>query len=136
MQGAKPVQNKSAIGSFFKKAGLILLVVIVLTVTVMFLVFNYTYSEGNRAGVLIKFSKKGYILKTYEGELNLGAVGNVPNTANMNQSWEFSVSDADVAKQLMTLEGQKVSLHYSEKVKPMPWQGETHYFVDGVKVIE
>jgi len=136
MQGAKPVQNKSAIGSFFKKAGLILLVVIVLTVTVMFLVFNYTYSEGNRAGVLIKFSKKGYILKTYEGELNLGAVGNVPNTANMNQSWEFSVSDADVAKQLMTLEGQKVSLHYREKVKPMPWQGDTHYFVDGVKVIE
>jgi hypothetical protein len=86
--------------------------------------------------VLIKFSKKGYVLKTYEGELNLGAVGNVPNTANMNQSWEFSVSDADVAKQLMTLEGQKVSLHYREKVKPMPWQGDTHYFVDGVKVIE
>lgn len=100
------------------------------------LIFNITYSEGNRAGVLMKFSKKGYIFKTYEGELNIGGIGNIPNTAQMNQIWEFSVTKPAIADTLMQLEGRKVSLHYREVVKNLFWQGETHYFVDGAKIIE
>jgi hypothetical protein len=113
-------------------SSLIILVVISLT----FLIFNYTYSEGNRAGVVVKFSKKGYLLKTYEGELNMGGMGNLPNTAQMNMQWNFSVNDQAVADTLMNLEGRKVSLHYKEIIKNMPWQGETKYFVDGVKLIK
>lgn len=111
-----------------------LIILVVLSIT--FLIFNYTYSEGNRAGVVIKFSKKGYLLKTYEGELNLGGMGNIPNTAQQNMLCLFSVKDQSVAETLMNLEGRKVSLHYKEIIKNMPWQGETKYFVDGVKLIK
>lgn len=115
---------------------LIILAVVILATAITFLIFNYTYSEGSRAGVVVKFSKRGYVLKTYEGELNMGGMGNIPNTAQMNMMWSFSVKDQAVADTLMHLEGRKVSLHYKEKIKNMPWQGETKYFVDGVEVIK
>jgi hypothetical protein len=114
---------------------LILLLILVLIVLGIYSLFTFTYSEGNRAGVLIKFSKKGMMFKTYEGELNIGGVGNIPNTAQMNQIWDFSVKDNATADSLMHLEGRKVSLHYQEKIKSLPWTGETHYFVDQVEVI-
>jgi hypothetical protein len=116
---------------------IIIVALIILVITaITFLIFNYTYSEGNRAGVVVKFSKKGYLLKTYEGELNMGGMGNLPNTAQQNMLWNFSVKDQAVADTLMNLEGRKVSLHYKEIIKNMPWQGETKYFVDGVKLIK
>lgn len=119
-----------------KKWILILFLIVVVIFGVVYLIFNFTYSEGNRAGVLIKFSKKGYVFKTYEGELNIGGLGNIPNTAQMNQLWDFSVRNNAVADTLMKLEGKKVSLHYKEVLKNLVWDGETKYFVDGVKVIE
>ena len=108
---------------------------LVILFVLSFFIFNFTYSEGNRAGVLMKFSKKGYVFKTYEGDLNIGGVGNVSGTAQMNQVWTFSVRDQAVADSLMTMEGKKVSLHYRQVLKNMWWQGETDYFVDGAKVI-
>ena len=119
-----------------KKWLLILLAVVIAGLGITYLVFNYTYSEGSRAGVLIKFSKKGYVFKTYEGELNIGGMGNIPNTAQVNSIWTFSVRDNATADTLMKLEGKKLSLHYKEVVKNLVWDGETKYFVDGVRVIE
>jgi len=98
--------------------------------------FNFTYSEGSRAGVLIKVSKRGYFFKTYEGELNMGGVGNLPNTAQMNTIWSFSVANTTIGEKLHEYEGKKVSLHYVEKIKALPWFGETNYFVDDIKEIE
>lgn len=109
---------------------------LLIALAVTYLVFNFTYSEGNRAGVVIKFSKKGYVFKTYEGELNLGGINTITNTAQVNQLWQFSVKDQAVADSLMKCEGRKVSLQYKEIIKAMPWQGETNYFVTGVEVIE
>ena len=119
-----------------RKIIIIVALIILMITAITFLIFNYTYSEGNRAGVVVKFSKKGYLLKTYEGELNMGGMGNLPNTAQQNMLWNFSVKDQAVADTLMNLEGRKVSLHYKEIIKNMPWQGETKYFVDGVKLIK
>jgi hypothetical protein len=119
-----------------RKIIIIISLIVVVITGLFFLIANYTYSEGNRAGVVVKFSKKGYLLKTYEGELNMGGMGNLPNTAQMNMLWNFSVNDQAVADTLMNLEGRKVSLHYKEIIKNMPWQGETKYFVDGVKLIK
>ena len=119
-----------------KKWLLILLTIVAAALAVTFFIFNFTYSEGNRAGVVIKFSKKGYVFKTYEGELNMGGMGNIPNTAQANSIWNFSVKSQPVADTLMKLEGRKVSLHYREIIKHMPWQGETNYFVDGVEPIQ
>jgi hypothetical protein len=125
-------EKKSSVSKWL----IIFLLVVAVAASITFLVFNYTYSEGNRAGVLIKFSKKGYVFKTYEGELNTGGLGNIPNTAQMNQLWTFSVTNQTTADTLMKLEGRKVSLHYHEIVKNMMWQGDTKYFVDGVQLIK
>jgi hypothetical protein len=112
-----------------------LLAVIVVVGISMYFMYSFTYSEGNRAGVLIKFSKKGYVFKTYEGELNIGGMGNIPNTAQANQIWYFSVKNEAVADSLMQMEGKRVSLHYNQMDKNLPWQGETNSFVDGYKVL-
>ena len=108
---------------------------LVVGLVIAYLVFNFTYSEGSRAGVLMKFSKRGYVFKTYEGELNVGGVGNIANTAQVNQVWDFSVKDHGFADTLHQYEGKRVILFYEQKVKHLPWQGETDYFVNKVQVV-
>lgn len=93
---------------------------------------TFTYSEGNRAGRLIKFSHKGFIFKTYEGELNLGGVSTVNGGILVNNMWYFSVADESVADSLGRLEGKDVSLHYKEKLSKLFWRGDTRYIVDRV----
>jgi hypothetical protein len=97
---------------------------------------QYTYSEGNRAGLLIKFSRKGLMFKTYEGELNLGGVNTAPNAGLMNNMWAFSVANTGIADSLMHLEGKYVSVHYTQIMRNFPWQGETPYLVDGIASVK
>ncbi len=111
----------------------------ILVVLFVIYYFNYmaVYSEGNRAGTLIKFSKKGWLFKTYEGELNQGGVANpVPGTAMVNQIWKFSVKKDAVADELMKMEGKVVRLHYRQYNKMLPWEGETQYLVNDVEIVE
>ena len=89
---------------------------------------NWNYSEGDRGGVLQKFSRKGWVCKTWEGELALYVV---PGMAP--EIWEFSVRDKAVADQLAGFIGERVQLHYSEhRALPTSCFGETGYFVDRV----
>ncbi len=130
-------ENKSSgAAGVLKKilVGIVFLLVLALVIT--FLVFNFNYSEGSRAGVLMKFSKRGYVFKTYEGELNTGGVGNIANTAQLNQVWNFSVKDAGFADTLHLYEGKRVILFYQQKIKHLPWQGETDYFVNKVQEVK
>ena len=90
---------------------------------------NWTFSEGVRAGYLIKLSRKGYVFKTYEGQLNLGGFRDSNQGNIVGNTWEFSVKKKDVYEELQKLEGKKVNLHYKEIVRAMPWQGDTNYFV-------
>jgi hypothetical protein len=129
------MSEKGKLANGVRKGLIIFTGILIIGIAITLLVCNYTYSEGSRAGVVIKFSKKGYLMKTYEGELNMGGMGNLPNTAQVNLMWEFSVKQKAVADTLLKLEGRKVSLHYREIVKNMPWQGDTKYFVDAVEVI-
>jgi hypothetical protein len=110
---------------------------IIVVFLIIFLVarYSYTYSEGNRAGRLIKFSKQGFIFKTYEGEMNLGGVTNAANNSMMmNYMWDFSVTNQAVADTLLMLEGKDISVHYKEKMAKLPWRGDTKFIVD--KVVE
>lgn len=94
-------------------------------------VFNWSYSDGDRAGYLQKFSRKGWICKTYEGEL---AMTTVPGVAPV--LWTFSVQmwDDDLARQINALLGRKVVLHYRElRYLPSTCFGETPYFIVSVK---
>ncbi len=92
---------------------------------------SWSYSAGDRAGVLLKFSKKGWICKTYEGQLALYVVGGVAP-----QLWDFSVRDEEVANKLATAVGQEIQLHYTEhRGVPTSCFAETPYFADGFTVM-
>lgn len=121
---------------FFKKLFLYLFLLLILAGVGSYLVFNFNYSDGNRAGTLIKFSKKGYVFKTFEGEMNLGGVNPMPGNTIANNMWVFSVKDEAVAYKLMEMEGKNIRVHYKEKIKNLPWQGETKYFVDQVEEVK
>jgi hypothetical protein len=91
----------------------------------------WSYSEGERAGVLQKFSKRGWICKTYEGELAMYVVGGVAP-----QIWDFSVRDEATAAALTKAVGRQVRLHYTEHPGlPTNCFGETDYFVDGIEIV-
>lgn len=93
---------------------------------------TYTYSEGDRAGYIQKFSRKGWICKTYEGEI---AMVNLPG--QIANTFQFSVRDDSVASAINTAQGRRVSLHYEQhKGLPTSCFGETEYFVTGVRILE
>jgi len=92
------------------------------------LMLSWNYSEGERSGVLQKFSHKGWVCKTDEGEL---AMTTVPGVAPV--IWEFSVRDKDVIPQLRAAIGKRVVVHYTEHLGiPTTCFGQTAYFVDSV----
>lgn len=118
----------------------VLLVALLLGVLVLsgYTWFNYgwTYSDGTRSGVLIKVSKKGYIFKTYEGQLNAGGMQSNQQGQLVGNLWEFSVTKDEVYQQLQRNEGKQVVLHYKQYRKALPWQGKTEYFVDRVQPVQ
>lgn len=94
-------------------------------------VLNWAYSEGSRAGYLQKFSKKGWICKTWEGELALTTVPGVAPTL-----WAFTVRREAAARQLNLAIGRRVLLFYREhRGIPSRCFGDTNYFVDSLKLL-
>jgi hypothetical protein len=92
-------------------------------------VLSWSFSEGDRVGYLQKFSNKGWLCKTYEGEL---AMTTVPGVAPV--LWPFTVKDSGVADRVNGLLGRRVVLHYREhRGIPTDCFGETGYFVDRVE---
>lgn len=91
------------------------------------ILYYATYSEGDRTGELIKFSNKGYIFKTWEGEISQGISG--------AQIFKFSVLDKEeaVINQLKGLQGQYVKITYVERYKTFAWWGDTKYYVTNVQ---
>ncbi|MFZ4876960.1 hypothetical protein ACL9RI_17945 [Janthinobacterium sp. Mn2066] len=101
---------------------------ILLLAAYTWLSLSFSYSEGERAGYLQKFSKRGWICKTWEGELLLTALpGTIP------EKFQFSVRDEAVAKQLSAAAGKHILVSYSQH-KGVPTQcfGETEYYADKV----
>ncbi|WP_031529722.1 hypothetical protein [Dyadobacter crusticola] len=102
-----------------------------------YLTFGY-YSEGKRGGFITKLSNKGYLFKTYEGELRMGGLYEGDGTMNSSE-WVFSVSaknkDAISKLEEAIKNGHRVSLTYEEKFFTLPWNGDTKYFVTNVEVL-
>ena len=124
------------IGEYIRKFFLIILSLVVVGVIGYFVWANWTFSEGTRAGYLVKMSRKGVMFKTYEGQLNLGGFQASGQSGVIGNIWEFSVKDDGVYEKLQTMEGKQVKLHYREKFKAMPWQGDTNYFIYDVEEIK
>jgi hypothetical protein len=96
-----------------------------------FFVVSWSYSDGERAGTLQKFSRKGWMCKTYEGELALYVVGGVAP-----QIWYFTVRDESIVRQMNDAVGEKVQVHYTEhRGVPTNCFGDTPYWVDQIKVV-
>ncbi len=92
----------------------------------------WSYSEGERVGILQKLSRKGWLCKTHEGELALYVISGVTP-----QIWSFTVRDAAVARHLNESLGSRVRLHYQEhRGLPSSCFGDTAYFVDSVQAVD
>lgn len=115
--------------------GLLTLIVIIAGIFIYGKYF-YTYSNGYRAGLLQKFSHKGNIIKTYEGEMILSSVASNMNVAIASEKFFFSVTDKNLANQLDTIQGQMVIVHYQQKNGALFWHGDSEYIVDSVKRIK
>jgi hypothetical protein len=129
---------KQSTMSFFRKLFIGLLVIGLLIVAATFLSTQLAYSEGDRAGVVSKLSKKGYVFKTHEGELNVGAQGQVGNISN--NLWQFTIAGGDekLTKDIedaMTT-GKRVKLHYEQRYMKFSWMGDTEYFVTKVEAAQ
>lgn len=89
-----------------------------------------TFSNGDRAGVVIKISQRGYLFKTWEGEMNLNDQGNTI------EKFEFSVEDnqTKVIEDLKdaALTGERVRISYVERYRAFSWRGDTKYFITNV----
>jgi len=109
-----------------------LLTPIVLFVLYTWSALTWSYSKGERAGYVQKFSKKGWICKTWEGEL---AIVSIPGT--MSEKFYFTVRDDSVAARVNQTMGKRVALAYHQHVGiPTSCFGETQYFVVDVKSVE
>jgi hypothetical protein len=93
----------------------------------------YTYSDGYRYGLLQKFSPKGNVFKTYEGEMILSSVKGNNDVAIASEKFYFSVTDKSIAQQPDNLQGHTVTLHYKQKKYAAFWRGNSEYIVDSVK---
>ncbi len=94
--------------------------------------FYFTYSDGNRAGLLQKMSHKGNLFKTYEGELVLNSIAYNGNGPLSSEKFYFSVDDKNVAAKMSQFEGQRVELHYEQKNGALFWRGDSPYIVDSI----
>jgi hypothetical protein len=93
---------------------------------------TWAYSSGERAGYVQKFSKKGWVCKTWEGEM---AMVSIPGT--MSEKFYFTVRDDSIAARINQSMGRRVSLTYKQHMGiPTSCFGETEYFVADVKVVE
>ena len=96
-----------------------------------FIALAFVYSSGERVGYIQKFSEKGWICKTYEGEI---AMVNLPG--QIANTFQFTVRDDSVAEVINKSQGQRVALSYEEhRGLPTTCFGETNYFVKGARVL-
>ncbi len=103
---------------------------ILLLVLVGFVYWRYyfVYSEGTKAGILNTFQQKGFVFKTYEGNLiQSGFKANV-----QSNEFVFSVVDKKVANVLNQNSGREINVHYKRYLGALPWRGVEKYIVDSI----
>lgn len=105
--------------------------------------YFFIYSEGNREGVLNKFSTKGTVFKTHEGEILMPGVVPTMNQLS-NNFFYFSAKDSDIVSALDGATGKKVKVHYIQYRNSLPWRGDDYsdrnseqgqYIVNKVEIV-
>jgi len=118
-----------------KVVGSLVLIVVLLLALVAgytWVTLHWSFSKGERVGYVQKLSQKGWMVKTWEGELQM-----LPVPGAMPEKFEFSVRDDAIAQKLNAAVGKKVSVYYEQhKGVPTRFFGETEYYVSDVKILE
>src|SRR5450759_846523 len=112
----------------------LIILIVIFVGTLIYWKYFYTYSEGYRAGLLQKFSSKGALFKTYEGEMILSSVSSSRDVAIASEKFLFTLSNKALVRQFDTLPGETVIVHYKQKNARLFWRGDSPYLVDSVKV--
>jgi hypothetical protein len=107
--------------------------ILAILLCIMIAPFYLTKSEGERAGVITKLSRKGYVFKTWEGEMVQGSFQVMTSTV-----WNFSVADREAVEKVRKAmeSGKRVNASYKQVIFRNPFRGETDYFITDVKIIE
>jgi len=115
------------------KISLLLIVAAVLFCTgYMMIVLNWSYSKGERIGYVQKFSEKGWLCKTWEGELQM-----LPVPGAIPEKFLFSVRDKTVISRINSSLGKRVSIYYEQhKGIPTTCFGESEYYAVDAKVLD
>jgi hypothetical protein len=116
----------------WKWLAIVVLIVVLGFAGFSWLMLHWSYSTGERAGYVQKFSRKGFVCKTWEGEMAMVAL---PGT--LAEKFYFTVPTDEVARRINATLGKRVAVHYEQhEWLPSSCFGDTEYFVDDVRVME
>lgn len=127
--------HRAARNSGKVKKFIIIIFLAILALLAIFVWWNYyyTYSDGSRYGLLQKFSHRGNLFKTYEGEMILSSVRGNQDVPIASEKFFFTVTDENLARKLQDLQGRYVTVDYKEKKSTAFWRGDSRYIVDSVR---
>lgn len=145
MEGRNTVQKENTIESKvvtkkspWRKRLILFTIGLLLVLSIVgYFKYYYVYSEGTRVGILYKFSKKGAVYKTYEGEMMLPGIRSKNGQGAINSNiFRFSVADEELAKTLMNSQGMELELHYVNYNNSLPWRGDSYDKDDGQFIVD
>lgn len=114
-----------------------LLFILIAAAVLGYFIADVNYSQGEKSGYLINVSQKGFFFKTYEGVMRTQVLREEdPSATTQQQNWKFSIPNDSLYQLLLKYQGKPLRVEYVQKVKSMPWQGESDYFVSGIKAAE
>lgn len=116
--------------------GVFILLVISFSAIISFTAPSYVYSDGVKTGTLIKVTKKGFIFKTYEGQINLGGMVSNGDGGMVANIWSFSIKDEETFRKLQKYQDRRIRIYY-EQFLWLPVQvGSTDYLVKDIKALK
>jgi hypothetical protein len=119
-----------------KFLGILVGVIVLVVAAIYYFRYARPFGEGVKAGTLNYVVYKGWLWKTYEGEVILAGFQNKVNSSLQSNEFTFSIDNEAVAKRLELASGKEVQLHYYEYVGTLPWRGVSKFIVDSIVSIQ
>ncbi|MDY0905603.1 hypothetical protein [Pedobacter sp. CFBP9032] len=115
-----------------KVISIVAVLLIIAVAAICYYRYFFVFGEGVKAGELNYVVKKGYLFKTYEGKLIQSGIRSKQAGTLQNNEFEFSISNDEIANQMMANSGKFYELHYKEYKSTLPWRGFSVYVVDRI----
>jgi len=115
-----------------KVISIVAVLLIIAVAAICYYRYFFVFGEGVKAGELNYVVKKGYLFKTYEGKLIQNGIRSKQAGTLQNNEFEFSISNDEIANQMMANSGKFYELHYKEYKSTLPWRGFSVYVVDRI----